>query len=145
MASAESDLKRRKALTWSAFWKLERMWRGSLLTISAKVKLSYTTCVIVFLYGCESWVLFLDMEIKINAFGTFCYRIMLGIERQDCISNKAIYSTTNTEPLVHYVRKRQLEFLGHILRLPEEEPARRYAFYVPLVAKKKPGRPRTYT
>ena len=50
---------------------------------------------------------------------------------------------TNTEPLVHLVRKRQLGFLGHILRLPEEEPDRRYALYIPLHGKRKPGRPRT--
>ena len=47
---------------------------------------------------------------------------MLRIKRQDCISNMAIYST---EPLVHYVRKHRLGFLGHILRLTEKEPARR--------------------
>ena len=57
--------------------------------------------------------------------------IMLGIKRQDFISNNVIHPMTNTEPLVYYVRKRQLGFLGHILRLPEEEPARRYAVYVP--------------
>ena len=52
---------------------------------------------------------------------------------------------TNTEPLVYYVRKRQLGFLGHILHLPEEEPARarRYAFYVPPHGRRKPGRPCT--
>ena len=68
---------------------------------------------------------------------------MLGIKWQDCISNSAIYSMTITEPLGHYVRKCQLGFLGHILRLPEKEPARRYAFYVPPHGKRKPGRPRT--
>ena len=68
---------------------------------------------------------------------------MLGVKRQDCISNIAFYSMTNTEPLVYYARKCQLGFLGHILRLPEEESARRYAFYVPPHGKRKPGRPRT--
>ena len=68
---------------------------------------------------------------------------MLGMKRQDYISNIAVYSMTNTEPFVYYVRKRQLRFLGHILRLPEEEPARRYALFVPPHDKRKPGRPRT--
>ena len=143
MAPASSDLKRSKAWAWSAFWKLERLWKGSQLSISAKVKLFYTTCVTIFLYGCESWVLSLDMENKINAFATSCYRIMLGIKWQDCISNIAIYSMTNTEPLVYYVRKRQPGFLGHILCLPEEGPARRYTFSVPPHGKRKPGHPRT--
>ena len=38
MISAVSDLKRRKALALSAFWELERLWKGSQLTISAKVR-----------------------------------------------------------------------------------------------------------
>ena len=143
MASAASDLKRRKALAWSAFWKLERLWKSSQLSISAKVNLFYTTCVTILLYGCESWVLSQDMESKINAFATSCYRIMLDIKRKDCISNTILYSTTNTEPLIHHVRHRQLSFLGHILRLPEEEPVRRYALYIPPHGKRRPGRPRT--
>ena len=55
----------------------------------------------------------------------------------------SVYSVINTEPLVYYVRKRQLGFFGHILRLPKEEPARRYALYVPSHGKTKPDRPRT--
>ena len=125
MASAASDFKRRKALAWSAFWKLERLWRSPQLSISAKVNLFYTTCVTILLYGCESWVLSQDMESKINSFATSCYRIMLDVKRKDRVSNTIIYTMTNTEPLVHCVRKRQLGFLGHILRLPEEEPVQK--------------------
>ena len=143
MASAASDLKRRKALAWSAFWKLEHLWRSSQLSISTKVNLFYTTCVTILLYGCESWVLSQDMESKINAFATSCYRIMLDVKRKDRIPNTIIHSRTNTQPLIHCVRKRQLRFLGHILRLPEEEPARRYALYIPTHGRRRRGRPRT--
>ena len=48
-----------------------------------------------------------------------------------------------TEPLIKCVRTRQLRFLGHILRLPEKEPARKFALYTPPHGKRKPGRPRT--
>ena len=50
---------------------------------------------------------------------------------------------TNTEPLIYHVRNYQLRFLGHILRLPEEEPASRYALYIPPHGNRRPGRPRT--
>ena len=41
------------------------------------------------------------------------------------------------------ILKRQLEFIGHILRLPEEEPARIYALYEPtsILGKTKRGAP----
>lgn len=143
MASGVSDLRRRKALAWCAFWKLEHLWRSPEICITTKVKLFNTTCVTILLYGCESWVVSQDMECKINAFATSCYRIMLNIKRIDHVPNSSIYVMTNTEPLIHCVRMRQLRFLGHILRLPEEEPARRYALYVPTHGKRRPGRPRT--
>ncbi|XP_073228602.1 uncharacterized protein [Porites lutea] len=55
MASSSGDLKRRKGLAWTAFWKLERLWRCPNISISTKIKLFNTTCVTVLLYGCESW------------------------------------------------------------------------------------------
>ena len=36
MASSKCDLKRRKALAWSAFWKLEHLWWGPALSITVK-------------------------------------------------------------------------------------------------------------
>ena len=77
------------------------------------------------------------MKLKItlstySRYVTSRYRILLGIKLQDGISNIAIYSITNPEPLVYYVRKCQLGFLGHILHLSEEEP-------LPPYGKRKPG------
>lgn len=143
MASSTSDLARRKALAWSAFWKLERLWRSPIIPIVTKVRFFNTTCITVLLYGCESWVISKNMESKINAFATSCYRIMLNIKRIDRVSNARIHSITNTQPLISRVRQRQLRFLGHILRLPEEEPCHRYALYIPLHGKRRPGRQKT--
>ena len=68
---------------------------------------------------------------------------MLKIRRIDHVLNTTVYSMTNTVPLIHLVRHRQLKFLGHILRMSKEEPARRYALYIPTVDKRRPGRPHT--
>ena len=143
MGSSASDLKRRKALAWTAFWKLGQLWKSTTIPISTKVKLFHTTCVTVLLYGCESWVISKDMENKINSFGTSCYRIMLNIKRVDRVPNSTIYNLTETAPLVEKARTRQLKFVGHILRLPDDEPVKEYALYVPTHGKRKPGRQRT--
>ena len=89
------------------------------------------------------WCKYTHMEDKINAFGTSCYRIMLNIKRIDRVTNVYIYNLTKTTPLVERARARQLKFLGHILRMPAEEPCREYAIYVPKHGKRKPGRQRT--
>ena len=83
------------------------------------------------------------MENKINAFATSCYRIMLNIKRLDRVRNAQIYQMTDTQPLINTVRLRQLRFLGHILRMPEDEPCRRYALFEPSHGKRRPGRQRT--
>ena len=101
MASSTSDLIRRKALAWTAFWKLEKIWKSSSISIATKVKLFNSTCVTVLLYGCDSWILSADMENKINAFATSCYRIMLNIKRLDCVSNARIHQMTSTQPLIN--------------------------------------------
>ena len=142
MASSASDLKRRKALAWTAFRKLERLWKSPSIPISTKMKSLNTTCITVLLYGSESWVISKDMENKINSFGTSCNRIMLNIRRIDRVPNATIYSLTESAPLID-VRLRQLRFLGHVLRLPENEPVRDFVMYVPTHGKKKPGRQRT--
>ena len=139
MASSASDLKRRKALAWTAFWKLERLWESPSIPIPTKVKLFNTTCITVLLYGCESWVISKDMENKTNSFGTYCDRIMLNIRRIDRVPNATIYSLTESAPLIERVRLRQLRFLGHVLRLPENEPVRDFVMYVPTHGRKKPG------
>ncbi len=143
MGSCDSDLKRRRALAWTAFWKLEHLWKSCSIPISTKIKLFNTTCVTILLYGCESWVISKDMENKINSFGTSCYRIMLDIKRIDKVPNVTIYNLTGTVPLVEKARNRQLKFLGHVLRMPDEEPVKEYALYVPKHGKRKPGRQRT--
>ena len=144
MASSSSDLKKRRALAWAAFWKLERLWRSAGTPITTKVKLFKALCVTVLLYGCESWVITKDMENRINSFATSCYRIMLNIKRLDRVPNDRIYEMTESKPLIEQVRMRQLRFLGHILRMPEDEPAvRLYALYIPSHGRRRPGRQRT--
>ena len=50
---------------------------------------------------------------------------------------------TNTVPLIHLVRQRQLKFLDHILRMSKEEPAGRYTLYILNIGKRRPGRSHT--
>ena len=129
--------KKGETIAWCAFWKLEQLWKSPHIPIATKVKLFNTTCVTILLYGCELWVISQDMEDKINAFATSCYRVMLNVKRTDHVQNATVYSMTNTVPLIHLVRHRQLKFLGHILRMSKEEPARRYALYVLTIGKKR--------
>ena len=143
VASGSGDLRGRESLAWCAFWRLGRLWRSPHVSIAAKVELFDTTCVTVLLCGCESWVVSRDVENGIGAFAASCCGVVLGVGRIGRVLDATVCSMTDAVPLIHLVRHRQLKFLGHILRMSKEEPARRYALYIPTIGKRKPGRPRT--
>ena len=147
--STNKDLKFRKSLAWSAFWRMKKIWYNKTY-IKPKLKLSIfnTTCVPILLYGCESWILNEKHQKDINSFATSCYRVMMGIKRTDHVSNIDTLKMIKSDQLYKKVIKRQLEFIGHILRLPDDEPAKVYALYEPSIqlGQSKRGKPKeTYT
>ena len=95
----------------------------------------------VLLYGCESWIVETTMESKINSFATSCYRVLLGISRLDRVPNEDILATVGRRPLIISVRRRQLGWLGHVLRRDEKEPAKIFALYTLEHGKAKQGQP----
>ena len=68
---------------------------------------------------------------SLDSFATSCYRIMLNIKRIDNVTNVEIYKRTNQLPLSDKIKRRQLIWVGHILRRHIEESLRKYALYQP--------------
>ena len=66
---------------------------------------------------------------------------MLNIKRIDRIPNEEIYQLVNQKQLSITIAKRQLEWVGHILRRDISEPIRKLAFYNTKHGKSKQGRP----
>ena len=127
MVSTERDVKRRLSLPWSEFWKLERLWRSKTTHLELKIKLFKATCLSILIYGCEGWTLTKKLEDKLKSFTTSCYRIILGIKRMDFISDEEVLKTVKQNLLIQLIQQRQLHFLGHFLRKPENELVNRYA------------------
>ena len=86
----------------------------------------------IFLYGSETWLLTTRMISKIDSFGAACLRIILNLRRSaNFHDHSETYKAAGLSPLSHYVKARRLSFVGHQLRLDEQELARRYALYEP--------------
>ena len=144
VTSSLNDLKRRKALGWSAFWSLHEIWCSLSIPLDLKLRLFRTTCLFVLVYVCETWIITKFMDAKLNAFATSCYRTMLNMKRLDNVLNAKNFYLTGTSPLLSMVMLRQLKFLGHILRMEKDEPANNCALYEPSHGKRPPGRPRRF-
>jgi hypothetical protein len=82
-----------------------------------------------------------NIESKINSFATTCYRALLGLKWSDRVPNEDIRVKVGRRPLINEVRRRQLGWLGHVLRRHEDEPAAIFALYVPEHGTAKRGKP----
>ncbi|CAF0725250.1 unnamed protein product [Brachionus calyciflorus] len=93
--------------------------------------------VYLFFCGCESWSLTEASSEKLNCIARTFYRIICGIKQSESHkTNEQIYAIVNQIPITEKLRKRQLEFIGHCLRMPPEEPANIYALYQSRVREK---------
>ena len=99
--STGKDIKCRKGRAWSAFWKLDRVWKSP-ASLQQKVQLFKASALIVLLYGCKSWVLTSDCQL--DSFQTSCLGIIFGVPRTDHVSNEEVYDRTGTVPLSQLVK-----------------------------------------
>ena len=139
--STTSDFKFRRGLAWSAFGSMERIWKAQHLDLALKLRIFQASVLSVLLYGCESWIISEQLMIKINSFATTCYRVLLGVKWSDRVPNEDILANVGRRPLVNEVRRRQLGWLGHVLRRHEDEPAAIFARNVPEHGTAKRGKP----
>ena len=84
----------------------------------------YNACVLsVLLYGSECWIPLRKHEKKMNSFHHRCVRTILGISNRqqwsERITMQEVRRRWGDEELVaEKVRKRRLEWLGHVARMP---------------------------
>ena len=143
VGSTTKDVNSRISLAWLAFSKLRPILKASRPTVKFKMRLFNAACVSVLLYGCETWVLSEELMKKLDVFARTSYRIMLGIRQsEDHIRNDELYKKCVQRPIRELVRERQLKFIGHCLRLNQEEPANIYALYKSEVGQNPVGRPK---
>jgi hypothetical protein len=112
---------------------------------SIEVKIRAFNCYVgsVFLYNCETWTLTKSTEKAIDSFHRKMLRIAcLNVKWPRIVSNETVYEVTNQKPWSQVVMKRELSWLGHLFRLPDDTPAKT-ALHCSLKPSKKPrGRQR---
>src|SRR3989442_4558320 len=91
------------------------------IRLSTKMKIMNCYVFTVLDYSCESWTWNSPMHMKVNAFETWCCRMILGISWRDHVSTpevmKRVQFELHTE--LHFTRgmiKRKMEYAGHVLR-----------------------------
>ena len=131
VGSSEKDISIRLGLAWGAFNKLRSLLTSKTLSNQLKLRLFNAACVSVLLYGCECWLLNASSTKKLDVFARTCYRLILNIDQsEDHISNDQLYKLVDQPAISDTIRKRQLQYVGHCLRMDPEEPANIYSLYL---------------
>ena len=123
-ARSSADIRRRLAQASSAFGSLREVLDDDKLSIATRRQL-YNACVhSVLLYGSKCWTPLSSDLRHLDAFHHQCQRIILKIstEEQKCtrLTSAQLRSQFGDEKSVaEKVRSRQLEWLGHVARMPD--------------------------
>ena len=97
----------------------QRVWKNSLLTQKAKVRV-YQACILsTLLYGSETWTTYMRQERRLNIFYMRYLRRILDIKWQDHIPNSNILTRTGVPSMYCPQGQRRLRWLGHVRRMED--------------------------
>ena len=77
----------------------------------------------IFLYACESWTLTAELQRRIQAMEMNCYHKILHISYKDHVTNEEVRAKIQQaigphEDLLAIVKRRKLQWYGHVSRSP---------------------------
>ena len=112
-----TEIKKRIATAKDAFQKLSLILKNRNISMKTKFRVLKTYVWSTLTYGCECWTITSDIEKKIEAAEMWFIRRMLKISWTEKKPNVNILREGNVQrSLLKTIRKRQMEFLGHVCR-----------------------------
>ena len=118
-SECRNEIRNRLALGTAVISRLSTIWKSA-LHVSTKKRLVKALIWPVTTYGCEAWTLRKEDEKRIEAFEMKCYRRMLRIPWTAKKSNMEVLQQADANrDLLHCVRKRKLQYFGHVARQRE--------------------------
>ncbi len=139
----ESDFKRRKQLASSSYQQHKAKLESKKISLEVRLRLFNAFVASIFFYNSELWSLNTKLGKRIDRYHRNLLRKMLRIKWPYTISNKQLYERTKEEKWSNKIKKRRMNWLGHLLRLPSETPAKQALHEALIPVPRPPGRPKT--
>lgn len=111
------------------------------IDIEVKKKIHNMITVPTLTYACESWTIRKKDESKINAMEMKHLRKMAGKTKWDRVKNEDIREITKQEPIMGIIKRKQINWYAHIVRMEPNRISRRIMEAGEPIRKKR-GRPR---
>ena len=125
LLDTEKDINRRKGLAISACNTYKDILYKDKNSTKTKLRVFQAYVASIFLYNSEVWTLTEKLNHKIDVFQRSLLRKILNIKWSRRLSNVNLYRYAKSEPWSVTIKRRRLSFLGHVMRLNEETPARK--------------------
>ena len=117
LLDTEKDINRRQILAIDAFKTLNQIFDSRKMSNTVKIRTFNAYVASVFLYNSELWTLTKKLERR-------QLRKILGLHWPKKITNIELYIKIKTEVWSTTIQRRRLKWLGHLMRLHPETPAR---------------------
>ena len=104
---------------------LKDLIKSHKLSIKTKIKIFKAYTQSIFLYNSELWVTTKTIEDQIDSFQRRLLREVMGVKYPRIVRNEEVYEKSGMVKWSETIKKRRLSWLGHLLRLDEETPARK--------------------
>ena len=125
----ENEIQSRIRLASSSFGKLkDRVFLNRNLTPLTKIKVYTAVCLSILLYGSETWTLYRAQIRRLEAFHIRCLQSILGLSWRDRIPHVTILQSANTTSIECMIVSRQLRWVGHVFRMPEDRLPRQILY-----------------
>ena len=137
----EADIKCRIGKAMAIFQKMTNIWRSKKISTEIKINLYKSIILPIVTYASETWRITTKLANRLNVFHHRCIRRILNINYKEHITNEEILERSKLNRLEDIITERRMKMTGHILRLPNERPAKIALSWTPTNGKRKRGRP----
>ena len=135
------DIERRKGLTIDSMRKMDHIYKSRTVSIQLKLRTFNAYSASVFLYNSELWTVTATIEKQIDAFQRRLLPQAINIRWPKKITSEELYGRTKEEKWSRKIKRRRLNWLGHLMRMDTQTPARKSLTEALTPAKKKRGKP----
>ena len=126
-----------------AYNKLNHIFSSKKVSLKQKQRIFNAYVESIFLYNSEIWTLTKKLEEDIDIFQRSLLRKLLNIRWPRKISNEDLYEKFQETEWSKKIKKRRLLWVGHLLRLPEDAPAKQALQECIRPVKRPRGKPKT--
>ena len=137
------DIKRRKKLAMAALNQHRHSLLSNKIRLKTRIRILNAYITSIFMYNSEVWTLTKKLEKEIDTFQRNILRKMLHIKWPYTISNINLYRRTKEKEWSKKIKIRRMRWLGHLLRLDENTPARQALEESLKRARRPQGQPKT--